>query len=74
MTMRNGSATLRFHLNSRGYWDQVTAHTTALASAGPSPQSPPATGPRRLAYGARMPVRSAMACFRPRAMAQGLAT
>ena len=46
MTMRNGSATLRFHLNSRGYWDQVTAHTTALASAGPSPQSSPATGPR----------------------------
>jgi hypothetical protein len=34
MTMRNGSSTLRFHLNSRGYWDQVTAHTTALASAG----------------------------------------
>ena len=45
MTMR-GSSTLRFQLNSRGYWDQVTAHTTALASAGPSPQSSPATGPR----------------------------
>lgn len=45
MTM-SGSSTLGFQLNSRGYWDQVTAHTTALASAGPSPQSSPATGPR----------------------------
>jgi hypothetical protein len=25
MTMRNGSSTLRFRLNSGGYWDQVTA-------------------------------------------------
>ena len=34
MTMRNGSSTLRFHLNSRGDWDQVTAHTTAISTYG----------------------------------------